>query len=83
MKQITGPIGRFMISLIVCKFRAAPKLMYKIETKIMTEYTKSRSMRRWGRRMVTLSDSVEFSVTLSFLFIVTNTRVWPVGVNAL
>lgn len=82
-KHITGPIGRFIISERVCKLSAAPKLMYKIETNMMTEYVKRLSISRLGRRMVTLSDSLDFWVSFSFLLIVAYMRVWPIEVNGM
>jgi hypothetical protein len=65
-----GAIGRRKISLIVSKLSAAPKFMYKIETNIMTEYVKSLSMKRCGRKIFTASDSLDFSVSFVLAFLI-------------
>lgn len=58
-KAINGPIGRTRISLTFPKSRAAPKLIYKIETSTTTDMVKMRSIKRSSRIITTLNDSLE------------------------
>lgn len=57
--------------LIVVRLTAAPKLMYRMETRTITEYVNIRSMIRDGLKTVTSSDSSDCSTIFALVVIST------------
>lgn len=66
-KPIAGPTGRFKFRIISPQFRAQPKLIYKMLTKVATDDVKTVSMTRFLRITVT-SNFPEAPIHLTSVF---------------